>query len=44
MSICVMARWSYGTGIGDLFANIAKANNVHPVKANVIPQKVGFAA
>ena len=43
MSIYVMARWSYGTGIGDLFANIAKAN-VHPVKANVIPPKVGFAA
>jgi len=29
---------------GDLFANIAKANNVYPVKFNVIPPKAGFAA
>jgi len=29
---------------GDLFANIAKANKVYPVKLNVIPPKAGFAA
>jgi len=29
---------------GDLFANIAKANNVYPVRLNVIPPKAGFAA
>jgi len=29
---------------GNLFANFAKANNVHPVKLNVIPPKAGFAA
>jgi len=28
---------------GDLFANIAKVNNVYPVKRNVIPPKAGFA-
>jgi len=29
---------------GDLLANIAKANNVYPVRLNVIPPKAGFAA
>jgi len=29
---------------GDLFANIARANNVYPVKLNVIPPKAGFTA
>jgi len=29
---------------GHLFANITKANNVYPVKRNVIPPKAGFAA
>ena len=29
---------------GELFANVAKANNVYPVKRNVILPKAGFAA
>jgi len=29
---------------GDLFAYIAKANNVYPVKLNVTLPKAGFAA
>ena len=29
---------------GDLFANIARANNVYPVKLDVIPPKARFAA